>query len=343
MSDLSHEAPTAGSDRLRPAGRAWIAPAGWLGLGLLTVGVLHAATHVLALLSGERATAGEVVTSGILILNDLLLSGMAAWAAAWLLRAAARRDQAIAVQSAEARRAVALIEGQVLPALARLAEALERRPEATAASRVDAVAEVRRAMDEGRWVEAEALALALASDRPDDPRARALGDEVARRRQGVVADLRARLDAARGAHDAERVVALHGELAGHLDPDPRRDLDREVVPWLMALVRRGLTQVPVRLDVVQLAALVAERFAGTQEGASLSRSLPVLRRAVGLCPRCARPYTGVEAACPECLGTPGPEDVVPIEAQPRPSLLEEAGIADDEPEPPAAGAETHSG
>jgi hypothetical protein len=335
MSAAPETPPPPGPDRPRPPSPRQVARASALEFGLLAAGALHALVHLLRLVGDPRPTAVAVASTLAYVLGDLLVSGLAAWMAGRWVRSAAARDEAAFRQSAATRKAIALIEGQVVPALARVAEALERRPAgAGGVGRAEAVAEVRRAMAAGQWAEAELLAEALASDEPDDPHARALAEEVARKRGAVVEDLRARLDAARGVNDAERVMGLRDELSGHLQGDPLRDLDRQLVPWLMSLVRRGLAQVPLRLDVVQLATQVAERFGGTNEGASLLRSLPVLRRAVGLCPRCARPFAGEEEACPECLGTAPPaEGVEPIEAQPRPSLLEEAGIPDEPDEP----------
>jgi predicted amidophosphoribosyltransferase len=52
---------------------------------------------------------------------------------------------------------------------------------------------------------------------------------------------------------------------------------------------------------------VAVSLYQTPEGASLRASLPTLRRAAGLCARCARPYKGIADACPACLtGAPTP-------------------------------------
>ena len=50
------------------------------------------------------------------------------------------------------------------------------------------------------------------------------------------------------------------------------------------------------------------------QGASVRAALPTLRRSVGLCPRCAQPYTGVAEACPRCLrrrGAPVPSQRPP--------------------------------
>ncbi len=86
-----------------------------------------------------------------------------------------------------------------------------------------------------------------------------------------------------------------------LDQDARAALDPELAKWFLGLIHRRLRTGKIQADVVQLAARFAESFAATVEGASVRASLPTLRRSVGLCPRCAQPYTGVADACPNCL------------------------------------------
>ena len=71
----------------------------------------------------------------------------------------------------------------------------------------------------------------------------------------------------------------------------------------MALIQKRLRAGTIRIDVVELAAKVAERFDHTSEGASLRAALPTLRRSAGLCARCGKPYTGIADACPVCLTT----------------------------------------
>ena len=84
------------------------------------------------------------------------------------------------------------------------------------------------------------------------------------------------------------------------DQEQRAALDRDLARWFLTLIHRRLRTGKVQADVVQLAARFAETFAATVEGASVRASLPTLRRSVGLCPRCAQPYTGVADACPNC-------------------------------------------
>lgn len=117
-----------------------------------------------------------------------------------------------------------------------------------------------------------------------------------------VSDLRAQLEASQGANDAERVLELHASLAPRLSDEERVPLEQAVVKWLMSHLMRRLRAGSVAAEVPELASRIAEAFAATAEGASLRASLPTLRRSAGLCGRCAKPYTGVDEACPACLG-----------------------------------------
>jgi hypothetical protein len=69
----------------------------------------------------------------------------------------------------------------------------------------------------------------------------------------------------------------------------------------LKLIHIRLRSGKIQPDVALLAGRVADVFSHTVEGASLRASLPTLRRSVGLCPRCAQPYTGIADACPSCL------------------------------------------
>ena len=224
-----------------------------------------------------------------------------------------RLVEVLTLQAEASRRAAELIESRALPLLERIALALERSPStvpggpALAAGRGRGVPDFRRAVDEARWDEAEAIARELALENPGDPGVSALPAELDRLRQFAVDDLRQRIEASRQANDPEGVIASRDELAKLLRGDAIREVDHSQVKWLMGLIQRRLRTGTIRADVVALAARVAESFGGTTEGASLRASLPTLRRSAGLCPRCAEPYTGVGDACPKCLAaSPAP-------------------------------------
>jgi hypothetical protein len=201
-----------------------------------------------------------------------------------------------------------LVEGRLAPALERIAEALERAPApgATAASAhrqgVEATVEVRRAIGEGDWVRAGALAEAAGRDDPEAA-ARLLGEVEAGRRAAIDA-VRERIAAARDANDHGRVLSLRDELDPLLLGESVPDLDRLLAMWFMATIQRRLFDPPIGPEVAELAGAVADRFPETTEGASLRKALPTLRRSAGLCPRCSEPYTGIDDACPKCLAGP---------------------------------------
>ena len=169
--------------------------------------------------------------------------------------------------------------------------------------RVSALAAAREAIRRGQWAQAEALVQTFADTHPDDRLAAGLVAELDRARESVVADLRARIDAARAVNDALRIFELHEEMAPLLASDSRRELERDLARWLMGQVQKRLRTGKITVEVATLATRVAETFNATPEGASLRAALPTLRRSVGLCARCARPYTGIADACPACLGT----------------------------------------
>src|SRR5690606_18629386 len=122
--------------------------------------------------------------------------------------------------------------------------AVERMGQATAPGagqggdrgRSVAVAGVQQAIDEGRWDRAERLIKGLRRDFPDAPEADALAEEVAEGRREAVDDLRARLDAARSASDPDQVITFRDELTLHLRGEALRELDRQVIGWLMGLI-----------------------------------------------------------------------------------------------------------
>jgi len=225
-------------------------------------------------------------------------------------------------------------EAAVAEGCARLAEAVASRP--AAAERVENamsrkpewIAEVRQAIRGGHWGDARSLVTAFAEAHPGDPDAERLVGELAGARRSAADDLLAKVEAARGVNDAERVIELREGLGPLLDAEPLRALDRDLGRWFLLLIGRRLRTGTVRTDVAELAGRVAERFDDTPEGASLRASLPTLRRAAGLCPRCAQPYRGVEDACPVCLAS---QAVAPPEATPE-AVAAEPAVAEFEPE-----------
>ncbi len=247
----------------------------------------------------------------------------------------ARLVEALARQAEASRRTAELIESRALPLLERIALALERAPSpaapapaprGTAEDPSHAIAGCRRAIDEGRWDDARAIAQDLGRDHPDEAGVAALGDELDRARQRAVDNLRDRIGAAQRANDPGAVMASRDELAPLLDGEALRESDRSLAKWLIGLIQRRLRTGTIRPDVVDLAGQVADRFGATTEGASLRAALPTLRRSAGLCPRCGGPYTGIEDACPKCLAAALPPPPTPADATAGPI------IPADEPE-----------
>jgi hypothetical protein len=243
----------------------------------------------------------------------------------------ARLIEVLARQAESSRRTADLIESRALPLLERIAQALERSPSpwvgpTAADGRARGIEEVRRAIIDRHWEQAEALVGDLGRKYPDDSEVAAVAEDLDRTRRFAVDDLRDRIEAARGANDPDGVMGLRDELARILHGEPIKELDRGLVKWLMGLIQRRLRTGTVRPDVAELAARVADRFGGTTEGASLRAALPTLRRSAGLCPKCGEPYAGLGDACPKCLAAassaskplpsdepPTPEDVAESE------------------------------
>ncbi len=210
----------------------------------------------------------------------------------------------IAALAAQAE-AIGRIEARALPLLERIALALERRADfgpGEVPSRPQGLAGFRLAIRDGRWEDAGSILGDLEATMPDHPDLPAMRAEGERSRAEAAAQIRSRIEAARGANDPDAVLSLRGDLARVEAAESARPLDLDLVKWLMALIHRRLRVGTIRVDLVELAGRVAERFGTTTEGASLAAALPTLRRSAGLCPRCAEPYTGLADACPRCLG-----------------------------------------
>jgi hypothetical protein len=181
------------------------------------------------------------------------------------------------------------------------------------------VAEIRHAIRLAAWSEAADLVRAFSESHPDDPESARSAAELTEARETAGRELIEKLQAAREANDPERVIELRNLLKPLLPHESLRTLDHDLAKFLMNLIQRRLRTGKLRPDVAILAGKVASSLDDTPEGASLRASLPTLRRAAGLCPRCAQPYTGIGDACPLCLaGT-----VTPLPPEPAPARDDE--------------------
>jgi hypothetical protein len=294
---------------LQKAGRSLRRAARSVAILLWLAGAYSFLTTVRPILpdAPENLTWGERRVIGIVALVTLGGFGLAGWVAGRLLTAASESVEALLDGTDAAVRTSQMIEAHLVPGLNRAVAALERlaeregqatRPGATRHS----ASAVREALHKGKWGRAERLLQEWARDHPADPEARTLAAELEGAREAAVADLRARLEAARAADDPGRVVACRDALTQHLRGEPLRALDRKVVRWLADWVRRREESGAVTAEVASVAECAAESFADTTEGAALLAALPGLRRRAGLCPRCARPFQGRSDAdsCDDC-------------------------------------------
>lgn len=252
--------------------------AGWAVVGMV-VGVESKRIRFVGVAGGTIAMAWG------LVLLAIETAGLARSQSEESARAADRND-----------RILGMLEG--------IARRLDEGPVAPPPPGVDpTVLAIERALDGGDWGLAGSLIEALALARPDAAEVAPLRDRLARGRDQAAVDLAAELEAARAVGDADRVLELHGALAPALDPEARSTLDRDLAGWFLECIQRRLRGGKIQLEVVELATKVSDGFAATVAGASLRRSLPTLRRSVGLCPRCAQPYLGLAQACPVCVAT----------------------------------------
>lgn len=298
-------------------------------LGLMAVGLGLVLDRTQTLLSDMQLTWGERVVMGIALVAYGGGFALAGWVADRLLKALAELIGLMVDQAESAAVTARLLEREVAPSLARIALAVERLSSNPASGgdqaleqrRAIAVAGVRQAIDERRWERADRLIASLRRDFPETPEADDLTEEVTQGRQQTIDHLKGRLDAARTVNDPDQVLTYRDELTLHLRGEELKQLDRQVVGWLIMLIQKRLRAGGVQAEVVELASRTAESFGDTPEGAGLRASLPTLRRSAGLCPKCSRAYTGTEDACPECLravpsraagspsiGSPAPEN-----------------------------------
>ena len=191
--------------------------------------------------------------------------------------------------------------GPLLERLDRIAAALERsrlQVPTISGAPIDDSAAIVAAIEGSRWSEADAW-LADHADHPDVSKLTVRRTDA---KAAAAAKVREELAAARDVHDPDRVLELREALSALDSPEALKELDGPLVKWLLTLLMKRMRAGTVRPDVAELARKIAERFPTTIEGASLRASLPTLRRSAGLCPRCVRPYKGIDDACPICLG-----------------------------------------
>jgi hypothetical protein len=307
------------SDRTRASARAFLTFARWSGPGLVVAGVLWAAATVIDRAAGRTLSAADWVELGLrfsaqVIVFAIIGSGLSAWARFATSSMVEFLDRLAVITDQIAGREVT----ESAPAAAEGGQVREMADSRSATARALWVAEIEVATRNCDWEAAETRLRALAVAFPDDPELARLEKALSASRSQSTQEQLAQLEAARGVNDPDRVLELYRGVLPTLEPEQRTALESDVARWFLNLIHRRLRTGKVQMDVVRLAGQFSETFAGTVEGASVRASLPTLRRSVGLCPRCAGPYTGIGDACPNCrksadLEAPVPsiEDAVP--------------------------------
>ena len=266
-----------------------------IALGALILGGLRGLQSLFvfatAPASGLAATSGAVAGA----CAEVLLYGLFGLAASALVRAlgvwALSRSSTDRVRSPEAQLSVETSARPLTPS----ADVVSHPGAASQ------LAEIRRLLRDHDWDAATEAVRVFRDEHPADPRSAEASGELERAMQAALGRLEAQLQAAREVNDPDQVLEIHGRMAPLLDEERRNSLDVELARWFLSIVHRRLRTGRIQADVVALADRIAEGFGHTTDGASLRASLPTLRRSAGLCPRCAKPYTGVAQACPECL------------------------------------------
>jgi len=286
---------------LRSSGRALVRIAPFVRFGVFGMGVSLFLHQVQPLLNDTQFTWGERRVMGIVAFLTFGGFGLGGWVAGRLLRGAAEAIELL-VDTAEAGwRTADLIELQVVPALGRIANALERpssSPREDASKR--ALEKIRRATSEGRWEHAERLAAKFVREFPDAPDASLMEREIAESRWAVIDQLQGKLDEARRRNDPSAVMDVRDTLTLHLRGEALHDLDRQLVRWLVHQVQRRLRESAPLPDLLALTTRVHETFADTTEGAGLAELLVKLRKASGLCIHCGRVSSAKSEVCPTC-------------------------------------------
>jgi hypothetical protein len=296
-------------ESLRASRRALARIAPLVRFGLISVGFSLFLDEVKDLVSDVQFTWGERQIMGVVGLSYLFGFGLAAWVTGRLISTGAELIDVFADQAESSARTANLLEQHALPALGRIALALEKLsaedkdkpkpPEDDELGRRFEVA--RQAIASSRWAQADKLVGSIVRDHPGPEAARLLGELEDARNRAVEA-LQRRLEAAKNSGDALLVVELRDALTEHLRGDRLDDLDRKLVRWLVGEIKQKIRLGTIRPELATLATRVADSFADTPEGAALKGSIPNIRRSAGLCPRCARPYRGADDTCPRCQG-----------------------------------------
>lgn len=301
---------------------------------IILLGLLLGGSRLAAGMAERPATAASAIRSAI----DAAAIALAGWIVARATELAGRTI-ADAVEARDSRLDAARLEqmDRAIAAIERLAVAFETRGVTGPPSPVEErreqtrlLAELATALRETRLDEAEAMLDRLDTEFPDEPARQNLREQVEAARRQQSEERIAQIDAARRVNDADRVLELYALAGPSLEFDRRGVLERDLARWFLDLIHRRLRVGRIQPEVVGLAARAAEVFGATVEGASLRASLPVLRRSVGLCPRCARPYLGTEAACPQCLAGVPPDAVLPPSTAQAPPPVEESDAAGPE-------------
>jgi hypothetical protein len=239
-----------------------------------------------------------------------LAFGLAGWGMALLCRFLAAWVLDQSDRAARASEEWLTQTAQVVAVLERILTAVERRtdqaaePTSSAVDRSRSSAQIEHALGSGQWAEAESLLGPFEAEFPEDPALPGWKEQLATHRRRETEAQMSQLEAARAVNDAARVFELYRSIGPSLASDERGVLERDLARWFLNLIHRRLRSGKIHEEVVTLATQVAETFSATVEGASMRAALPTLRRSVGLCPRCAQPYTGAADACPRCRSNP---------------------------------------
>ena len=300
---------TPSEDELRKAAVTFISFGHWLQWCLLLLGILCAVDRGLELSAGVSpatpdSTWVKILLEGLALILGFGLAGVCGAAACKLAGVALvarheRETNAGRLLITQATRAADLLE-EFLLSRGSQSEELELENNAKA-QRAVALAEIDRSLGLGQWTESESLIGAFSQRYPQDSKLGELRDRLHVGRQQALQDQMALLDAARKVNDPARVIELYQAVVPSLDVDRRQEVAADLAKWFLDLIHRRLRTGRIQAEVVLLATQVAETFATTVEGASMRAALPTLRRSVGLCARCAEPYTGTADACPRCL------------------------------------------